>query len=262
MASEVDSEAPDGLGVSLSKRLSGAGATVRAFPVFDLRRGTATTFFCVPMRSSSEGRQFGHGLLAQHDEASLAGIDLAFLDDTIAYARRFAEKKLIAALGTSVAFSTIARPQSRRTYIDKLNAARSLTTTPLVVKVDLIPAGTPTTRLAEIVTALRFGVQRVFVTIPDARERTWNPGAIGAAGLGFQLHPTESADTAGAKARTLGALATSQGAISYIDGIVLPEVLEAITIEGTRFGTGPALSLEFFPLNGGLPKVPLPARPQ
>ena len=252
----------DGLGTALSKRLAGTGSTVRAFPVFDLRRGTATTFFCVPVRTSSEGRQYGHQLLAHNDETSLAAIDLAFLDDTIAYARRFAQQKLVVAIGTAVAFSTIAHPQSRRTFIDKLTAARSLETTPLVVKIDLIPPGTPTTRLAEIVTALRLGVQRVFVTIPDARDRTWNPGAIGAAGLGFQLNPTETADNAAAKARMLGALALSQGAISYIDGIVLPEVLEAMTIEGIRFGTGPALSLEYFPLNGGLPKVPLPARPQ
>lgn len=255
-------QASDGLGTALSKRLAGSGATVRAFPVFDLRRGTATTFFCVPTRSSAEGKQFGHRLLAQHDEASLAAIDLAFLDDTIAYAKRFAQQKLIAAIGTAVAFSTMARPQSRKSFVEKLNAARALATTPLVVKVDLIPAGTPTTRLAEIVTALRFGVQRVFVTVPETRERTWNPGAIGAAGLGFQLSPTETAEGAGTKARLLGALAQSQGAISYIDGMVLPEVVEAVTVEGIRFGTGPALSLDVFPLNGGLPKVPLPARPQ
>lgn len=262
MSGQGGEQNDDELGAALSRRLSGSGATVRAFPVFDLRRGTATTFFCVPTRSSAEGKQFGHSLLAQHDEASLAAIDLAFLDDTIAYAKRFAQQKLIAAIGTAVAFTTISRPQSRKTYLEKLNSARSLATTPLIVKVDLIPAGTPTTRLAEIVTALRYGVQRVFVTVPETRERTWNPGAIGVAGLGFQLSPTETAEGASAKARLLGALALSQGAISYIDGMVLSEVVEAVTVEGIRFGTGPALSLDVFPLNGGLPKVPLPARPQ
>ena len=239
-----------------------SGVAVRALPMFDLRRGTSATFFCVPARRSAEGWRFGHQLLSYQDEATLAATDLAFLDDTIGYARRFAAQKLIAALGTAVAFSTVARSQSRRLIIEKLNAARSLTTTPLVVKIDLIPPGTPATRLDEIIKSLQAGVDRVFLTLPEERERTWTPGAIAAAGLGIQLGRLETSETATFKARTLTALATAQGAVSYIEGIVLPEVLEAVTLEGVRFGTGPALGLDIFPLNGGLPKVPLPARPK
>ncbi|MBP6014279.1 MAG: hypothetical protein KBA31_18770 [Alphaproteobacteria bacterium] len=255
-----DSKPPSNLGDALSNRLKGIGATARAFPVFDLRRGTASTFFCVPARIGAAGNQFGHWILAQHDEASLASIDLAFLDDTIAYARRFAEQNIMAAIGTTVSFSTIARAQSRTLYLEKLNAAREQVVTPLVVKVDLIPPGAPSARLGEIVTTLRAAVRRVFVTVPDSRDRMWSPGAIGAAGLGITLTPQDDAESAQKKAQVLNNLCASQGAISYVDGVVFEEVAEALVREGVRFGAGPALSLQMFPLNGGLPKVPLPAR--
>ena len=259
MSDGDDKPISSNLGTALSDRLKGIGATARAFPVFDLRRGTASTFFCVPARIGAAGNQFGHWILAQHDEASLASIDLAFLDDTIAYARRFAEQNIMAAIGTTVSFSTIARAQSRTLYLEKLNAAREQKT-PLVVKVDLIPPGAPSARLGEIVTALRAAVRHVFVTVPDSRDRMWSPGAIGAAGLGITLTLQDDAESAQKKAQVLNNLCASQGAISYVDGVVFEEVAEALVREGVRFGVGPALSLQMFPLNGGLPKVPLPAR--
>jgi hypothetical protein len=68
------------LGQKLSKRLGGRGLAVRALPVFDLRKGAATTFACVPSRMGSDTNAFGHWLLQGLDEASLASLDLEMLD--------------------------------------------------------------------------------------------------------------------------------------------------------------------------------------
>ena len=74
------------------------------------------------------------------------------------------------------------------------------------------------------------------------------------------LEPTDDGATVRQKARALLALCAAQGAVSFVDGIVLKEANAAAIAEGVRFGTGPALSLTIFPMTGGLPKVPLPQR--
>jgi hypothetical protein len=249
------------LGQKLSKRLGGRGLAVRALPVFDLRKGTASTFACVPSRMGSETNAFGHWLLQGLDEASLASLDLEMLDVMIGYAKRFSDAKLIAAVACTVAYSTLTNPRARKDLLDKLNAAKDATSTPLLIKIELIPTGTPTFRLSEVVQYLKAAVRLVFVSIDEVQGRsTWNPGAVGASGIGLMLKPEDDAATARAKAQRLTALCSSQGAVPFVDGVYLPEVAEVLAAENVRFGTGPAFSLSVFPLNGGLPKVPLPAR--
>lgn len=249
------------LGQKLSKRLGGRGLAVRALPVFDLRKGTATTFACVPSRLGSETNAFGHWLLQGLDEASLASLDLEMLDVMIGYAKRFSDAKLLAAIACTIAFSTLTNPRTRKAVVDKLNGAKDTTTTPLLIKIELIPPGTPTFRLSEVVQYLRGAARFVFVSIDEAQGiRTWNPGEVAASGFGILLKPEDDVASVRAKARRLTALCTLQGAVSFVDGVYLAEVAQVLAEENARFGTGPALSLLVFPLNGGLPKVPLPAR--
>jgi hypothetical protein len=155
----------------------------------------------------------------------------------------------------------LTNPRARKDVIDRLTAAKGATSTPLLIKIELIPPGTPTFRLAEVVQYLKPAVRLVFVSIDEVQERaTWNPGAVGASGLGILLKPEDDAASVRVKARRLNALCSSQGAVSFVDGVYLAEVAQVLAEENVRFGTGPALSLSVFPLNGGLPKVPLPAR--
>jgi hypothetical protein len=249
------------LGQKLSKRLGGRGLAVRALPVFDLRKGAATTFACVPSRMGSETNAFGHWLLQGLDEASLASLDLEMLDVMIGYAKRFSDAKLVVAIACTVAFSTLTNPRSRAAIIGKLNAAKDVTSTPLLIKLELIPPGTPTIRMAEVVQYLKAAIRLIFVSIDDVQGRAdWNPGAVGASGLGIMLKPEDDVASVRTKVRRLTALCTSQGAVSFVDGVFLPEIAQVLVEENVRFGTGPALSLSVFPLNGGLPKVPLAAR--
>lgn len=256
-------EKPDSiadLGQKLSKRLGGRGLAVRALPAFDLRKGTATTFACVPSRMGSETNAFGHWLLQGLDEASIASLDLEMLDVMIGYAKRFSDAKLIAAIACTVAYSTLTNPRARKDIVDKLNAAKVETSTPLLIKIELIPPGTPTFRLSEVVQYLKGAVRLVFVSVDEVQGRaTWNPGAVGASGLGLMLKPEDDVASARTKARRLATLCSSQGAVSFVDGVFLPEIAQVLAEENIRFGTGPALSLSVFPLNGSLPKVPLPA---
>jgi hypothetical protein len=178
----------------------------------------------------------------------------------IGYAKRFSDAKLMAAIACTVAHSTLTNPRARKDVIDRLTAAKGATSTPLI-KIELIPPGTPTFRLAEVVQYLKAAVRLVFVSIDELQERaTWNPGAVGASGLGILLKSEDDAASVRVKAQRLNALCSSQGAVSFVDGVYLAEVAQVLAEENVRFGTGPALSLSVFPLNGGLPKVPLPVR--
>ena len=241
-------------------RLSELGLIVRAVPVFDLRKGTASTFFCIPARVTSGGNAFGYHLLSGALESTLAAVDLELVDSAIAYAARFDEAKIIAAIGTTVSYSTLAEPKSRAAYLAKLKTA-SFPNNPLVVKVEMIPPGTPTERLSTIVSYVKAGGWRAFVSVADFQARTWTAGSVAAvAGIGLMVEPADDAAVVQQKARALLALCAAQNAVSFMDGLVLSEAVEAAVIEGVRFGTGPGLSLIMFPMNGGLPKVPLPAR--
>lgn len=249
------------LGLKLSKVLGGRGLAVRALPVFDLRKGTATTFACVPSRMGSETNAFGHWLLQGIDETSLASLDLEMLDVMIGYAKRFSDARVIAAIACTIAFSTLTNQRARRDVLDKLNAAKGAINTPLLIKIELIPTGTPNYRLSEIVQYLKGAVRLVFVSIDDMQGRaTWNPGAARASGFGVMLKAEDDVASARAKAQRLTAFCALLGAVPFVDGVFLPEIAQVLAEENVRFATGPALSLSVFPLNGGLPDVPLPAR--
>lgn len=242
-------------------RLGGLGLSVRAIPVFDLRKQSASTFFCVPSRVSSSQNAFGYHLLQSVAEATLPEVDLELVDAAIGYARRFDQDKVIAAIGTTVSYATLADPRSRAAYLAKLKSA-SFANNPLVVKIELIPPGTPTERLAAIVGYVKSGGWRAFMSVSDFRSRTWTSGTISATGIGTMLDPGDDAAIVREKAQTLLALCAAQGAVSFVDGVVLKEAVDAAVGAGVRFGTGPALSLSVFPMTGGLPKVPLPQRGQ
>lgn len=239
--------------------LGNLGLSVRAIPVFDLRKRAASTFFCVPSRVSSNQNAFGYYLLQGLSDATLPEVDLELADAAIAYAARFDRDKVIAAIGTTVSYTTLADPRARAAYLAKLKSA-SFPNNPLIVKIELIPPGTPTERLATVVGYVKSGGWRAFISVSDFRSRTWTSGAISATGIGTMLEPTDDAPTVRQKAQALLALCAAQGAVSFADGMVLREAVDTAVAEGIRFGTGPGLSLAIFPMTGGLPKVPLPQR--
>lgn len=234
------------------------GFNVAAFPVFDLRRGTATTFFCSPVKAAKVGTTFGHLLLQQLSEEVRADIDLELAGLAVGYANRFAKAKLVAAIGTTVSMSTLARIEARRAYFAVLGARPDASTTPFLVSIELIPAGTPMAKISEFIGYLKRVVRYVFVVVPEVNDRGWYSGKLGATGFGIWARPQDKRDDIARQARALNSLCALQGAVSFIDGLVLPEALEGATISDVRFGTGPALRQQPFPLDGELPKVPLP----
>lgn len=245
----------------LVTRLGGRGLAVRAVPVFDLRKGTATSFVCGPSRAGADGNAFGHWLLEALDEDVLAALDLQMLDVMVGYATRFSDAKLTASIACTVALSTLKNPRSRKVYLDKLVAAKQTTDTPLLIKVELIPPGTPAIRLSEVLSYLRALVRFIFVSIDHVQDlSTWGPGTVGAVGLGLMLKADDDAAAAREKASWLSALCVSQGAMSFVDGIATPEIAKAVAQQNVRLGTGPAFCLALFSMSGGLAKVPLAAR--
>ncbi|MCE9523118.1 MAG: hypothetical protein K8S25_11895, partial [Alphaproteobacteria bacterium] len=176
-----------------SGRLHALGLKLRAFPVFDLRRGMASTFFCVPAKISSDGNAFGHWLLSNLSDASRAEVDIELLRAAITYATRYDEAQKVAAIGTAVSFSTLTNVSTRKAYLAGFAAARDLRA-PLVVKIELIPTGTPPLRFAELVAYLKAVVSRVFVSVPDLKDPKWHLGQLGAAGIGVMVNPDDGAD--------------------------------------------------------------------
>lgn len=226
-------------------RLPNQRAELRFLPVHDLWRHRVKTFFCSPvLRGASEVQGYGAFQdMTRHDSPF---VDRAILAYAIKFARRLAASGTVAAIGTSVNFETLAWSSGRKIYCQALRAVGVADFPFLILKIDNVPSGILPSRLAEIVSAVRPLVKRVFIRLADCETLTQQCGRLGACGLVLSLPPGATPMPVMGAATWLVQACQAQNALSCMDRIDSEEALELVRLAGVRFGVGEAFGAPAF----------------
>jgi hypothetical protein len=209
------------------------------FPVWDLARGRSTTLFLSPQVERN-------GTLASSRCRSIAGLsdqdaailETALLDAVSAYSARVRAAGKICALGVGVSYATLSVFQSRIAYLTALQKLRPQSLTPVLLKIENIPEGTPLGRLADLVGMLRAARVKVLLEFQSLLSVEKIDIALGAIGLGGSI-------PAGADAALIQRLlertarnAAQARMFAFVDRIDSARLLELARRAGIKFGTG------------------------
>lgn len=204
-------------------------------PVEDFRSGRTSALFCVPYRRTALELLYGYNRLSQSGQDTL-DLDLLSLDQAVSFTQRLAHNGLYTAVGASVGFETLARPRWREAYQRKLQETNALDNPLLILKIDAVPIGVTSTRLAHLVHAIRPYAKRIFVHLPERTLPLSQTGFLGASGFVFsltrRLTPTQVSEETG----RLIEFCAGQGALSSIDNIQTPAQRDLVRTVGARFG--------------------------
>ena len=212
------------------------GLRLGFLPVYDLRRGTASTYLCTPYRADVEGP----ASLEAVDPKDRPSLDEAMLEHSLKLTSDIAAAHLTAAAATPVSFETLASPRGRRLYQLALKSADAVANPFLVIKIEGVPAGTPAARLAEIVATIRPFAKRIFVQLPGADMRLNEAGQLGAIGVFAALPQECGPSSALALARMLVRSAEMQRACCYMENVRSPAALAIVRDAGVRLASGAA----------------------
>lgn len=204
-------------------------------PVEDFRNGRTSVLFCVPYRRTALELLYGYNNLTQSGEDSLE-LDLLLLDQAIAFTRRLAHRGLYTAVGASVGFETLTSPRWREAYQRKLQEAHALDNPLLILKIDAVPIGVTSTRLAHLVHTIRPYAKRIFVHLPERTLPLSQTGFLGASGFVFSLSRRLTATQVSEETGRLIEFCAGQGALSGIDNIQTPAQRDLVRTAGARFG--------------------------
>lgn len=218
-----------------------ADLAVEFTPVCDLRRGTASTFFCTPVRADKDGPVSGSNALKGIDPRDRPWLDEAMLEHALEFAREIAKSNHIAAIGTSVSFETLAWSRGRRLYQNALRSLDAATSPFLVVKIDDVPAGTPPMRIAEIVSTIRHFAKRIVLQLPHTEVKPMETGILGIAGFIAALPPDATFGAASHLAKLLVRTAIAQKAFSCLADVDSRRSLALARAAGIHFACGRAV---------------------
>jgi hypothetical protein len=207
-------------------------------PVHDLRRGTIPTFFCNTMRTADEQVIYRRDIFSSIGSRELPRLDQAMLLHALSFSRRIAQAGVIVAVGTSVSFETLAWSKGRQFYQNALNAADGINNAFLIVKLDLVPQGTPPARLAELVASLRPYARRIFVQLPDTDFSAIHTEHLTATGFIVPWQPSMTPAGMSTFAARFTRLCHQQGALSCIDQIPDDAATDVVRAAGVRFAEG------------------------
>ena len=221
-------------------------------PVYNLQRGTASVFFCTPIRTIGGKVLSGTAALTNIDPRDRPSLDNLMLQHSLYFARQIVPTKHATMVGATVSYETLATSRGRQLYQHALRTANVANNPFFIVKIDDIPAGTPVNRLSEIVAMVRPFVKRVFVQLPDCEFDLIRAGNIGVSGLGVSLSPNATLATVARTATWLQRTAAAQNAVSCLDSINRQAELDLARRAGIRFAAGAICNA-----NGALDEPPV-----
>jgi hypothetical protein len=211
-------------------------------PGYDLRRDVASTYFCVPARGDSTGGLLESAALADLDPRVRPALDVALLEHSLKFSRHLLKNGIVAGVGASVSFETLAWSRGRQLYQQALRANDALNNPYLILKVCDVPPGTPETRLAEVVAILRPLAKRLFLQL-SVSEAPWRLcGQLGITGFVAALRPDATPVSTARIATALMRVAGEQRSLASIDGVQRGDCVGIVRATGIRFATGSALS--------------------
>jgi hypothetical protein len=196
---------------------------------------------------------FGASVFRDCDPKDRPALDAAILEYGLEFARQIVPTKFAAAICAGVSFETLAWSRGRQLYLQALRTAGMAGNPFLIIKIEDVPIGTTSARLAELVAMVRPFVRRVFVQLPDCEIGLMQSGHIGAAGLCITLPSSASPPIIVRLANQLSRAAMVQQALSCVDGMEGSQAIPLLRAAGIRFAAAcpddRSIQLGGFPLD-------------
>ncbi|MGD0189868.1 MAG: hypothetical protein ABSD74_03910 [Rhizomicrobium sp.] len=233
------------------------GLKLALFPVWELRKSSSSLLFLLPWSSSGRAPIMGRRALEGVTDTLIADIETMLLHAAAACATRIQETEKVCAIGVGVSYATLAGFNTRIRYVTALQKIRVPPSSPIMLKIEQIPAGTPSSRIAELVAMLRFPNLRLvleFQTLAAVRDLDV---MIAAAGYGGPMPANADAALAHSLSEKLVQRATSQKGFAFVDRLDSVIHTSSAYSAGVRFGTGAALSTWSLPGLETVPDFPL-----
>lgn len=238
--------------------LEALGVRLGLFPVWELRKASASSVFLVPFVDSGGQRvATGRRALEGLSDEKVTEIEISLLQAAFAYASRVHQEGRLCATGIGVSYATLSMFHSRIRFVTALQKKKTSPSSPLLLKIEQIPDGAPIARIAELVAMFRFPNVRVTVEFQHLNAMPDLDIRIGAAGLGGSLPATVDPEFAERMMTRLAHRVAGQKAFAFIDRLDTPRLLADAQANGIRFGTGAALSSRHLSGLEPLPTFPL-----
>lgn len=207
-------------------------------PVHDFRKGTLPGFFCSTIRLQDGVLAERNETLASLDVAEYPRVDQAMLQHALSFSKRLRDADIVAAVGTRVSFETLAWSKGRQHYQNALREMSGATNPFLIVIVDMVPSGTPPTRLTDLIASIRPHARRVFLQVPDRGLAAVEAAKLGAAGYVISAGPGITRTELVAQSMRLVKICNYQGALSCVEHIPDLKTARLVQSAGVRLGTG------------------------
>ena len=217
-----------------------AGLKCGYFPVWDLAKRKSSTLFLSPLSRSNDSPVSVRSLRGM-DQPHIVHFETTLLQAAAEYAQGVHAAHKVCALGVGVSYETLSGFHSRIHYIGALKSIRVPADCPLLLCIDQVRAGTPVSRLAEIVAMLAMPNVRIMVQFESLRTLPELGIRLGVIGMGGTMPPGCDAADAGAIAQKLVRRATEQKAFAFLHGLDDDAALEAGLSSHVRFGSGRAI---------------------
>jgi len=216
------------------------GFLLRFFPVFDFQRHGVAALFCAPTYDAAEAVH-GHPAFRDFSPAEWAEIDCAILDHALAFAGALSRHGIVAAVGASVGYATLADPRGRIAYREALRDAHAREQSYLVIKIEGIPVDATARRIGELVASLRLVAPRIWVHLPGSLILLGGQEPLHASGVVMSMPAKLPFQGMQSEARWLARQATLQTALACMDRVDSAAELETVRAAGIRFVAGQAI---------------------
>jgi hypothetical protein len=228
------------------------------FPVWDLQKGESSSLFLVPFRGRADHVQVsGRRALDSVCETEVADAEIALLNAAAAYALRIHDAQKVCAVGVGVSYATLSGLSGRVRYLSALQKVRVAASSPLLLKIEQVPAGVPLARLGELIAMMGRPNIRIIVEFQDLTHLPEIDLRLGAIGIGGASTPDLSSDQASFYFSKLSRLAIGLRVFTFVDRLDDTDILEAAIRSNVRFGTGGALGARHFAGVENVPAFPL-----
>lgn len=234
----------------------GADLKSGILPMHNLQREGASIYMCGPVGKRAGRTAFGSAIFKDCDPKDRPALDAAMLEHGLGFARQIVPTKFVAAICCGVGFETLAWSRGRQTYLQALRKADVAANPLVIIRIEDVPPGTTSGRLAEMVGALRPLARRVFVQMPDCGVSLMTSGNIGAAGLCATLPDKASAPEIVRIATKLQRAGLVQQAVTCVDNMADDQAMTLLRSAGIRFAAArpddSSIKLGGFALEGEL----------
>jgi hypothetical protein len=234
------------------------GLEIGLFPVWELARGKCSSLSVSPYWRNTVPKISCMRQLPLHAGDRVAEAEITLLVAAHAYAHRVHQERKVCALGAAVSFETLASFHSRIRYITALKSLHIPPECPILLKIEDIAAGTPLSKVAELISMLAVPHVRFLIqfcaphAIPDMVDIR-----LGASGMGFVLPPNCDSTLALTFMKKLVHAFSEKKGFVFVEGLDTHELVRAALSCGVRFGTGQAVDQSCFSGQESVPSFPL-----